>query len=210
MNKRLLHFTLATALFGSSTAFAANAGWYIGASGGGTKAKDAPSASEVDAELALLGFTSRSSVDDTDTGWKIFGGYKFNPNFAIEGNYADLGELSIKSIVTAPSSATINTSWEAKTWALSAVGIVPLAYKFDIFGKVGFQYWDVDYKRSAPARASESDNGTDLTYGIGADYNFTDRFALRAEWELYQNIGDSNKTGESDVEMWSAGLQFSF
>ncbi len=215
MKKQLFHITLATAIFGSSAAFAANAEWYVGASGGATKVKDAPSSSEFDADLAALGLTARSSVDDTDTGWKLFGGYNFSPNFAVEGSYADLGELSIKSRVTSPVAATVNTSWEAKTWTLSVVGILPLGYNFDVFGKVGMHYWDADLSATATsgasaASASDDDNGTDLMYGIGADYNFTNNFALRVEWELYQNIGDDNSTGESDVDLWSAGVQYSF
>lgn len=34
------------------------------------------------------------NCDDEDTGLKIFGGYKFTPNFAVEGAWIDLGEVS--------------------------------------------------------------------------------------------------------------------
>lgn len=208
--------TLASALLASSTAFAAQPGhFYIGAGLGGTTVTDAPSASEFDSELASIGITASSSVDDTDTGWKLYGGIMFNRNFAVEASYADLGELSIDSRVTAPFNGNLNTTWEAQTVAVSVLGILPLAYNFELFGKVGIHYWDAELTATATAgggvgTGSDDDTGTDLLYGIGATYNLTNNFALRAEWERYNNIGDDNSTGESDVDMWSAGVQFSF
>lgn len=208
--------TVASALLATSTAFAAGAEhFYIGAALGGTTVKDAPSAAEFDSDLASIGLTSSSSVDDTDTGWKLFGGYMFNRNLAVEASYADLGELNIDSRITAPFTGNLETTWEAWSLAVSAVGIWPLAYNFDIFGKAGLHYWDAELKATATAgggvgTGSDDDNGTDVLYGIGAAYNLTDQFALRAEWERYTNIGDDNSTGESDVDMWSAGVQYSF
>lgn len=217
MKKRLLHITLTTALFGSSAAFGANAGWHVGVSGGGTEAKDVPSAAELDAQNAADGFTTITSIDDTDTGWKLFAGYKFNRNFAVEGSYTDFGEATADSIVTASpfGTGTVDQSFEAATWGLAALGIVPLGYNFELFGKVGFHYWDAEWTPKVnltglSGSTTEDENGTDLFYGIGAGYNFTEMFGVRAEWELFKNIGDDNTTGETDVEMWSAGLQFRF
>ncbi len=216
MRTPLVCTILASALLATPTAFAAGAGhFYIGAGLGGTTVKDAPSASEFDSDLASIGITASSSVDDTDTGWKLYGGYMFNQNLAVEASYADLGELSIDSTITAPLAGTLATTWEAQTLAVSAVGIWPLAYNFEIFGKAGFHYWDAEITATATggggaASGSDDDNGTDVLYGIGAAYNLNDNFALRAEWERYSNIGDDNTTGESDVDMWSAGVQYSF
>ena len=215
MKKRLLNIGLAVALFGAPVAFAANAGGYVGVSGGGAKVEDFPSASEFNAELAALGITATSSVDDTDTGWKLFAGYRFNRNFAVEGSYADLGEATVDSTVTAPSAGTVSATWDAKTWALAAVGILPLANNFELFGKVGGHYWDSELSvkatsGGAAAADSNDDNGIDMLYGVGASYNFTRNFALRAEWEVYKDIGGADITGESDVRFWSAGLQYNF
>lgn len=217
MKKQLMNITLAAALVGAPSAFAADLNGYVGASGGQTKAKDADSASELDAQNARDGYTTRSSVDDTDTGWKLFAGYKFNRNFAVEGSYADLGEASANSVVSASpyGTGTVSQQFEAKTLAVAAVGILPLANYFNVFGKAGFHYWDAEWSVTSTltglsGKASEDDNGTDLMYGVGAGFNVTNNLALRAEWEIYTNIGDENTTGETDVEMWSAGLQYNF
>ncbi len=210
MKTQLMATTLATTLFAASSAFAADTGFYLGGGIGGTKVKDAPSAAELDAELAAGGITASSSVDDTDTGWKVFGGYKFNRYLAVEGSYADLGEVSITSNVTNPPVGTIDIAWEALSMTVAAVGILPLSYGFELFGKGGLQYWDVDLGAMPFAAITESETGTDYFYGIGAGYNLTHNIALRAEWERYNNVGDENTTGESDVDMWSAGVQFAF
>lgn len=216
MKKSFLCTTLVSALLATSTVFAAEAKhFYIGAGLGGTTVKDALSASEFDAKLESEGYIATSSVDDTDTGWKLYGGYTFSKNFAIEANYTDLGELSVHSNVNAPFIGNILTTWEAKTFAFSALGILPLAHNFELFGKAGVHYWDAKLTRTASAGggldpASKDDKGTDLLYGFGAAYNFTKQFALRADWERYRNIGDDNSAGESDVDMWSAGIQYTF
>ncbi len=217
MKKHLLITSVAVTLFTAPTAFAANVGGYIGASIGGSKVKDAPSGSEYDAQLLAEApsITATSSVDDTDNGWKIYGGYKFNQNMAVEGSYADFGEMTIDSNVTSPFQGTLDTTWEAQTLAVAGVGILPLAYSMELFGKIGVHYWDVDYQRTASAgggvgSASESENGTDLLFGVGAGYTLNNNFALRAEWERYGNIGDDNTTGEFDVDMWSVGVMYTF
>ena len=38
------------------------------------------------------------SCDDKDTAYRVFGGYKFHPNIAVEGGYSPLGETSGGSI----------------------------------------------------------------------------------------------------------------
>ena len=55
-------------------------GFYMGAGFGSTKIDDD-------------GFDD-IDFDDSDVGFKLFGGYSFNQNFAIEATYFDLGEAS--------------------------------------------------------------------------------------------------------------------
>ncbi|MHB1241067.1 MAG: hypothetical protein ACYC18_11270 [Gammaproteobacteria bacterium] len=60
------------------------------------------SSGDLDAALAGAGVTAISSVDDTDFAYKLFAGYRFNPNFALEGGYVDLGSLRFVSNVLVP------------------------------------------------------------------------------------------------------------
>ena len=63
-------------------------GPYIGASVG--VSNSAASASDLDADLAALGHTSSSTLDDTNEGWKFYTGYRFERPFSIEVGYVQL------------------------------------------------------------------------------------------------------------------------
>lgn len=218
MKNPIMCLSLASVLCAAApAAFAADIGGYAGISGGNSKARDVASAAELDAQNAADGVTSTSSVDDTATAWKLFGGYKFSRNFALEGAYANLGEFTADSVITASpwGTGTVSQKYDARTWSLTAVGVLPLANNFELFGKGGFHYWDarwdVDINLTGlTGSASEKEKGTDLSYGLGGGYNFTPNIGVRAEWEMYTNIGDGNTTGESDVELWSVGVNFNF
>ena len=83
------------AVLGASAAFPAAAQWspiatphgYIGANvgSGRTDFNISPSFTVPAASV------SRTSEDDRDTAWKLYGGYQFSRNLAIEGGYYNLG-----------------------------------------------------------------------------------------------------------------------
>lgn len=156
---------------------------YIGASAGITSV-------DVCDDLSGLGVTS---CDDEDTGLKIFGGYKFNPNFAVEGLWADLGEVSATG-------AGGTASVAVDGFGVAAVGMIPLNPQFSIFGKIGAFMWDAS---GGGAASGTDDDGTDIMFGAGVGWNFTPKFGLRAEWERFDIDGD-------DVDFLSVGLQFNF
>ncbi len=179
--KQCMAGLFAAALCGFSTVVSAEG--YIGAGAGLTTV-------DVCDDLNGLGL---SSCDDEDTGLKIFGGYKFNQNFAVEGMWADLGETS----ATGPGgTATV----EVDGFGVAAVGIIPLNEQFGIFGKVGAYMWDAS---GGGAASGISDDGTDIMFGAGVGWNFTRSFGLRAEWERFDIDGD-------DVDFLSIGAQFNF
>src|SRR5688500_2918676 len=78
------------AAFASTAAVAADSGWYGGLSIGQSRA-------EIDDDRIRAGLQPRvvTSIedDDTDTGFKLLAGRKFNRNFAVEGGYFNLGKF---------------------------------------------------------------------------------------------------------------------
>ncbi len=46
--------------------------------------------------------------------------------------------------------------------------------------------------------------------GLGLKYDFDQHIALRGEWEHFKDVGDSATTGQSDINVWSASLQYRF
>ena len=64
-----------------------------------------------------------TSCDDEDTGYRIFGGYKFNKNFALEGAYVNLGNYPASGIfIGTPFSVEV----EITGLTAQAVGMVPM------------------------------------------------------------------------------------
>lgn len=115
-----------------------------------------------------------SQYDDEDTALSVFGGYQFNRHFAIEGGYADLGEIE-----PGEGAATL----EADSFHVAAVGMLPVTDAFAFYGKAGLHRWDAD---TGLALLNGEDSGTDPVYGIGAQYRFNERFALRVDLSRFR------------------------
>jgi OOP family OmpA-OmpF porin len=178
----------------SSPALAQDKGLYLGLGAGMSEYKDA--CDEIPAGV---------SCDDGDTATKIFGGYKFSPNFAVEAGYTDLGKAS------ASQAGVGSVSLEASGFEVVAVGIVPLNPKWSLYGKLGAFVWDVDLKDNGTGLvSSESESGTGLTYAFGVNWDFTRNLSARLEYQVYSDIGDEDTTGEGDVNVIGASLIFRF
>jgi OOP family OmpA-OmpF porin len=173
-------------------------GAYIGAGIGQASAGDYCSDS---AGLAV------SSCDDSDSSFKVFGGYRFTRNFAVEAAYVDLGTFHANgSFGGLP--FDINTELTGVT--VQAVGIAPLGDKFSLMGRVGAIFWDLSTSGTvAGFPGSTSDNGVDIALGAGAQYKFTPNFGIRADLDYYPDLGNSD-TGEDNVTAVTVGIVFSF
>lgn len=184
------------ALSGGGTAWAQapqDVGFYLGGSLG-------YSALDFDTGgLAAAGMTTLTS-DDNDWGWKLFAGYQFHRNWAVEGGYYDLGNYNASGVVTGTATPA-NVSLKVKGWGLMAVGILPLQQNFSLFAKLGGFWSDSSASATAgPFSAAVGDSNSDWLGGVGMSYNISRNLAVRAEAEL---IG-------SDVQFYSIGLQFKF
>jgi OOP family OmpA-OmpF porin len=167
----------------------ADLGFYAGASVGQSKAD--------------CGDTAGGSCDDKDTAYRVFGGYKFHPNIAVEGGYAPLGETS----------ATFGSSKltaEANAWDIVGVGSWPLGNNFSILGKLGF--YNAEVKLGGVASGKKTT--TDLTYGLGGQYDFNRNLGLRLEWNRYSKVKAPDVAGvsggDTDVDVMSVGALWRF
>lgn len=174
--------------------FAQDAGFYIGAALG---------QAQIDVDC-----TGASTCDDKDSNWKILGGYQFNKNFAVELGYTDLGESSFAGSL--PPFGTVTATLESTAWELVAVGILPLADRFSVYGKIGMYRAETDFSGSVSGlgSVSESDSNTDLTFGIGVRFDFTKNLGVRGEWQRYSDVGPSDL--ESDLDVISVGVIWKF
>ena len=218
MNKK--HFMsmlslLAVSVAGVSSANAAdtNTGFYVGAGAGYSRVKFNDNA------FAVAGATASSlSKDESDTGFKLFGGYQFNQNIGVELGYVDLGRFNATRTVTAPAAGTVATNIRTSGGFLDLVGTLPLQNNFSLLGKVGAIYSETKASLAttgavalvAGVNRNPKENETNFKLGLGAQYDFTKTVGLRAEWERFFKLGKTNTTGEGDVDLYSLNLIIRF
>jgi len=175
MRKHLLPGIFAALALTSLPALAADNGIYLGASIG-------QSGLQVD----------DFNYDADATGYKLIAGWRFIDWLAVEANYLDFG--SGDDTVFGDKIET-----EADGISLSAVGFLPVG-PVDLFARVGAVDWSADI--SSPGLGSGSDDGTDLTYGVGAQFRVWS-LSIRAEYEMF-DISDA------DLDMISVGVTWTF
>jgi len=131
-----------------------------------------------------------AGIDDSDTGFKLFGGYTFNENFAAEASYFDFGEASGRFDDPLIGSASFSVG--VSGLSVSAVGILPVAESFALYGKLGFASYEVDASVTMDGfSGSGSESDTDMIYGVGGALSFG-RFEARVEYEALNVDGDAS------------------
>lgn len=190
---------IATPAFAQSYHYNPHAGFYLGAGIG---------YSELDNDTLDWLESIGANTDDSDTGYKLFAGYQFNPYYAVEASYVDLGAASASG-ASGADSAKLTLGMDGYTAAL--VGKLPIASGVSVLGKLGMIAWDADLDLDATIDGQSYDahaeeDGTDPYYGIGAEY-VIDRFMLRGEYERY-DISESGEDFEIDLISASLGYRF--
>jgi len=201
---------LALAAIASPVAVAGDTGWYGGVNIGQSKAK----IDNARITSSLLGgglATSSITNDDTDTGFKLFGGYRFNRYFALEGGYFDLGKFGFTATTTP--AGTLDGSIKLRGVNLDAVGILPINEKFSALGRVGLNYAEARDSFSGTGAVgvpnpSPSKRDMNYKFGAGLQYDFTKLLGVRAEAERYRV--DDAVGNKGDIDLLSLGLVYRF
>jgi len=205
--------TIASALL-FAIAGAANAaddgGWYGGLNVGQSRAEiDEP---RITSNLLAGGLrTTAFSDDDRDFGYKVFGGYKFNRFFAVEGGYFDLGKFSFTANTVPLGSLSGNI--KVRGINLDLVGILPITDRFSAFARAGVNYAEARDSFSSTGAvtvldANPKERDTNYKFGGGLQFDFTRRLGLRLEAERYRiNDAVGNK---GDIDLISLGLIYRF
>nr|WP_319566526.1 outer membrane beta-barrel protein [uncultured Rhodoferax sp.] len=204
-------FSLLTlALMASPFAMADTPFWYGGANIGQSQATidDARIASG----LLANGLTAGPINDiHRDLGFKLYGGYQFNKNFAVEGGYLDLGQFGFNTS-TIPL-GTLSGNIRLKGVNLDAVGILPITDKFSAFGRLGVTHMQTNDAFVGTGAVNvlnpnPSSRDTNLKVGLGLQYALTPALMLRGEIERYRI--DDAVGNKGDVDLVSVGLVYRF
>jgi OOP family OmpA-OmpF porin len=152
-----------------------------------------------------------STTDEKDTAYKLFGGYQFNRNLAIEGGYFTLGKNSFNA-VTSPA-GTLAGETKVQGLNLDLVGTLPLTERLSALARIGAHHtWSKSRFSGGGAAAAVADNGKrdDSGYkvGLGLQYEVNPSMWIRGELERYRV---KNAVGHgANVDLLSVSLVFPF
>jgi OOP family OmpA-OmpF porin len=217
-------------------AVAAETGFYVGGFYGKADKDEAQSsfdatAAFVNDQLAYVPTSGSSTFDKKTNGYGFFGGYRLFEHLALEGGYMDLGTVTYRGRSTGtvsfidpisgdaqqgPTDALVNIDSHVGGIAVSALGILPISYNAEIYGRGGVLFsshrFDVFYQDViGPLRDRSSESDIDFMVGAGASYLLAEVYTLRAE---FIRVFDAGKkvfgVGEGDVDMITVGITVRF
>jgi OOP family OmpA-OmpF porin len=165
-------------------------GAYIGGAIGVTEVDD-----DNLSDLVNFGF----SVDKKDTGYQLWGGYKFLKWFAVEGRYSYLGEYTATE-------GGIGVKEDAAALTANAVFILPLGgSSWELYGQVGLGV--LSYETSQTGFADTDGTETVGSAGLGVRWTPAPPVTISLgvdAWSAEVNSSDIS------VGMTRLGLQYNF
>lgn len=171
-------------------AIAADNGFYAGGSAGTTKWNIGPS-----------DILSTGSIENNNTGYKIFGGYDFNKTWGLEFGYLDLGKYSFKGTY---GGSSVRGDIKITAWDVMGVGNFHVTDDIALFAKVGVYAWDAKASASnGSINNSATGTGSNAMFGLGMKYNLNDRFSFRGEWERFHD-------SSNPIDLLSIGVAYKF
>ncbi|MGH8312680.1 MAG: outer membrane beta-barrel protein [Gammaproteobacteria bacterium] len=204
--------------FSSSTAQAANVGWYVAADAGQSRFTN------MDTYGSPIFPDSFSS---TDTGYRLSAGYQIDPYFGVEAGYVHFGEVTgSNTYLGGPicplfcSSYGVNANLKTHGWALELVGAYPFNARWAIFARAGEIGADseltVNYTPIPPyyctfcENASTTSTDVDVTYGLGVRWSFARHWAARLSWDRYVSLAYKLPMRGFNVNLTSIGVVYDF
>lgn len=121
--------------------------------------------------------------------WQVFAGFEANRVFSMEVGYNDFGTTEDGDM-----------SLEATGTSIAAMAAIPVSPVFAPYGRIGHLDWD---RTRSVGPLSQSDDGSDMFYGVGIRTALTDSADLRFQY-------DRMTLDETDLDMGSINLQVRF
>lgn len=147
-----------------------------------------------------------STTDKKDTSYKLFGGYQFNRNIALEGGYFDLGKNSFNANIAG---GTLAGQSKVRGLNLDLVGTLPLTERFSALARVGVQHaWSKSTASGTGTGAgvapSSKRDDSGAKVGFGLQYEMSPAVWVRGEVERYRiknAVGQSNNVDVATVSL---------
>ncbi len=214
---------LALGCLAAADAIAAEPGFYVGVSYGqidnsvARAPYDALTADIYDS-FDFVPTSGSTRFDVKDKGYGFFGGYRFFPWLALEGSYMSLGTVRHRDRsegVFGEEIQTWNQNMDTRIsgMALSALGILPVSYRFELYARAGVLFAtnrDSVFITNGvgSSKASGSEGSTGLLAGAGGSFTFLEIYSARLEYQRAFDVGSDLSKG--DVDMVTFGISVTF
>jgi OOP family OmpA-OmpF porin len=155
------------------------------------------------------------SDDENDWGFKVFGGYLINENFAIEAGYFNVGKFTYHA---ADALDSMNGEYKMHGANLDVLFHLPVSDNVSLMARGGVLYAQVKEEYNGvdgavlfPGDATggkydKSDVG--FKYGVGVQLDLSPAWGFRGEWENY-HVEEALSAG-ADLSLFSLGLVYRF
>lgn len=177
-------------VFSTDALFSSPLGWYAGG-GIGLVSFDGGEIRDTDDPRAF-----DDNISDIEVGGKVFGGYRFHENIAVEVGYhyfntAHDDDANFDTTPNPPDAFT------AQGFSFSLLGILPVFERTSVFGRIG-GFWGIlqeedPFNDSIVPEGSEgnefTDHGVSFMAGAGFIFDLSRNVSLRGEVEWVPDIG---------------------
>jgi hypothetical protein len=149
--------------------------------------------------------------------WSIAVGYQVNPYFAAEVEYIDFSTTDISEHYDLspifPFSSDFTHEYSSKVTgpAFSMLGSVPVGKRVDVFLRAGVLFADrvVEFSPVAGSDGLDEKFGSTVWLaGVGVDWSFANRWAIRAEYQRTGKLEETFLAGETELERMSLSALF--
>ena len=153
-----------------------------------------------------------STCDDSALSLRVHGGSQLSSFANLEFGYRSIDEVEASGVINGIGvAAAVNGHFVDTTLQLG----MPETGPFKVFTKAGLLLWRLNYDVAASNgfqtfSASDSDSGVGFRTGLGASYELSEDVRLRADWDFLVNIGDEDELGETDINVFTVGPEFTF
>ena len=139
-------------------------------------------------------------INDSGSGFKFFGQYRFNSWLGAEGAYYVSPDFS-GDVTPLSGGGETDTSYQGLT--LHGIGYIPIpGERFDVYIKAGYyNFFDVKLQIDGVTTDTGSEDG--LALGFGSSVQATDQVGVRLEFDWYD-------IGGAELRTVGIGLEYRF
>lgn len=149
---------------------------------------------------ASVSGAKNQTIDDWKAGGKVFAGYNFDQNWAVEAGHTRFDSQDYRVIT---GSGAGDAFVKSNSSYLAAKYTLPVNGALSAYGKLGASY---NERKGGYRNTNWNDHDTGLYGAVGVQYALTKNVSLVGEYERYGK--DKDNGAKADVV--SAGVQYTF